>query len=73
LTASNPASTVKLSFAESMALLMPYLREKLLEQVRSIWFIVVYLLFFQVVILGLPVIYGSMIAIGIATVAIPLG
>jgi hypothetical protein len=72
LTAHHPGSPVKLSFAESMALLLPYLREKLLEQIRSIWFIVVYLLFFQVVVLGLPVIYGTMIAVGIATVALGL-
>ena len=72
MSTQSAISTVKLSFAESMALLLPYLREKLMEQIKSIWFIVVYLLFFQVVVLGLPVIYGTMIAIGIATVALGL-
>jgi hypothetical protein len=52
--------------------LLPYLREKFFEQVKSIWFIVFYLLFFQIVVLGFPIVHASTIAAGIAVVAIGL-
>lgn len=63
---------VQIGFKATLALLLPYFREKFFEQVRSIWFIVVYLLFFQIVVLGLPIVYGSMIAAGVLVVAVGL-
>jgi hypothetical protein len=69
----NPSSkTVQLGFHGTWAILLPYLREKFFEQVKSIWFIVFYLLFFQIVILGFPIVHASTIAAGIAVVAIGL-
>jgi hypothetical protein len=69
----NPSSkTVQLGFRGSWAILLPYLREKFFEQVKSIWFIVFYLLFFQIVVLGFPIVHASTIAAGIAVVAIGL-
>lgn len=64
--------TVKLGALTTLTVLWPYLREKFLEQLSSIWFIVAYLVFFQVVMLRLPVVYATMIAAGIATVALGL-
>lgn len=72
LSMSESAGAVRLGFLQTMVVLLPYLREKLLEQVGSIWFIVVYLLLFQIIVLQLPVIFASMIATGIAVVAIGL-
>lgn len=63
---------VQLGFKATLALLLPYFREKFFEQVRSIWFIVVYLLFFQIVVLGLPIVYVAMIAAGVLVVAVGL-
>ena len=69
----NPSSkTVQLGFHGTWAILLPYLREKFFEQVKSIWFIVFYLLFFQIVVLGFPIVHASTIAAGIAVVAIGL-
>ncbi len=65
-------NTVQLGFSGTMAILLPYLKEKFLEQIKSIWFIVFYLLFFQVVLLGLPIVYSSMIAVGILVVVVGL-
>ncbi|MGC1510485.1 DUF1538 domain-containing protein [Ketobacter sp.] len=65
-------NTVQLGFSGTLAILLPYLKEKFLEQIKSIWFIVFYLLFFQVVILGLPIVYSSMIAAGMLVVVIGL-
>ncbi|MGB5324152.1 MAG: DUF1538 domain-containing protein [Pseudomonadales bacterium] len=66
------ANAVQLGVAGTLAILLPYLREKFSEQVKSIWFIVFYLLFFQIVVLGLPIVYASMIAAGIVVVAVGL-
>ena len=64
--------TVKLGFTGTMAILWPYIQDKFLEQIKAVWFIVAYLLFFQVVILGLPIVYSSMIAVGILVVVFGL-
>ena len=63
---------VQLGFMATLAILLPYVREKFFEQVSSIWFIVFYLLFFQIVVLGLPIVYSSMIVAGIIIVAFGL-
>ncbi|MEM7543633.1 MAG: DUF1538 family protein, partial [Pseudomonadota bacterium] len=72
--ASLPMSNekIKLGFADTCAIILPYVREKFFEQISSIWFIVFYLLFFQIVVLGLPIVYSSMIAVGIIVVAFGL-
>lgn len=69
---SPSSKTVQLGFRGTWAILLPYLREKFFEQVKSIWFIVFYLLFFQIVVLGFPIVHASTIAAGIAVVAIGL-
>lgn len=69
---NSPQPVVRLGIRGTFAILWPYFRDNLLEQVRSIWFIVVYLALFQVVILGLPIVFAGMIGAGIAIVAIGL-
>jgi hypothetical protein len=54
------------------SILWRYFREKATEQLRSVWFIIVYLLLFQVFLLRLPVIYGLTIALGVMLVVIGL-
>ena len=44
---NQPLPAVRLGFLDTCAILWPYFRDNLLEQVRSIWFIVAYLLFFR--------------------------
>ncbi|MEM9532547.1 MAG: DUF1538 domain-containing protein [Pseudomonadota bacterium] len=74
ITDVSPAgqAATRLSFLGTLQLLLPYLLENLLEQVRSVWFIVVYLVVFQVLVLGLPIVYAGMIGIGIVIVAVGL-
>ncbi len=43
-----------------------------MAQISGIWFIVVYLLLFQILILKLPIVYAAMIAVGILIVAVGL-
>ncbi len=63
---------VRLGLADTFAILWPYFRDNLVDQIKSIWFIVVYLALFQILILGLPIVYAAMIACGILVVALGL-
>lgn len=65
-------NAVRLGLRGTLAILWPYVYENLTEQIRSVWFIVVYLAFFQIIVLGLPIVYSAMIGIGIAVVAVGL-
>ncbi len=66
------AQQVRLGPVETLRLLLPYVLRNLREQLRAIWFIVVYLLLFQILVLGLPVVHAAMIGIGIGIVALGL-
>ena len=59
----------RLGFWGSMSILWPYFRSKFLEQIKSVWFIVAYLLFFQILVLRLPIVFSAMIAVGLLIVA----
>ncbi|MFT4580890.1 MAG: hypothetical protein ACI8XZ_000614 [Gammaproteobacteria bacterium] len=64
--------SLSLGLRATLRILGPYVREKLFEQIRNVSFIVIYLAFFQIFILGLPIVFAAMISIGIATVALGL-
>lgn len=63
---------LRLGFSASCSILWPYFRDNFLDQVKSIWFIVMYLALFQILVLGLPIVYAAMIGIGIIIVAFGL-
>lgn len=63
---------LKLSFGETIGILWPYLRDKVVEQIQCVWFVIAYMVFFQVVIIGLPIVYSVTIAIGIFIVILGL-
>ena len=46
-------------------ILWPYFKRNFMGQVKSVWFIVAYLLVFQLLVLQLPVVYSLMISTGI--------
>ncbi|MFB9900823.1 DUF1538 domain-containing protein [Cerasicoccus arenae] len=62
----------KLGVKGILRLLSPYFREKFLDQVKSIWFIIFYLAAFQIFILGVPLVYAAMIGVGVFVVALGL-
>lgn len=68
----NKALQLELSLAEKWTILWPYITENFLSQLKSIWFIVAYLAVFQIFILGLPIVYTTMICVGIFVVIIGL-
>ena len=58
-------SEKQLGMRNTMRLLVPYFKRNFMEQLKSVWFIVAYLVVFQLLILGLPLVYSLMISAGI--------
>lgn len=61
-----------LSWPEKLELLGPYLRTRLMEQVRAVAFIVSYLVLFQLLILRIPIVQAGSIALGLGLVVVGL-
>jgi hypothetical protein len=62
----------KLGFALVLGILRPYIRGRFLEQLKSVWVIIAYLVLFQILILQLPIVYSLTIALGVLIVIIGL-
>ena len=63
---------IKVGFGQALAMLGPYAREKILEQIKSVAVIIIYLIFFQTVVLGIPIANATTIAIGLSLVILGL-
>ncbi len=74
MVTGNPTNSSRyhLGFRDTLRVLWPYVKQNFMSQVKGIWFIVVYLIVFQLLILQLPIVYSAMIAIGIFVVAVGL-
>ena len=68
--AENPR--YQLGLRDTLRVLWPYIKRNFFTQVEGIWFIVAYLIVFQLLILQLPIVYAAMIAVGIFIVALGL-
>lgn len=62
----------RLSLTDTLRIVGPYLQRNFVSQIKGIWFIVTYLLLFQLLVLTLPIVYAAMIAAGILIVAVGL-
>ncbi|MEL7537078.1 MAG: DUF1538 domain-containing protein [Pseudomonadota bacterium] len=72
MTIQTAPERFRLSMRDTLRILWPYVRRNFVEQIQGIWFIVVYLLLFQALVLNLPIVYAAMIATGILVVAVGL-
>lgn len=73
MSSSQPnVAPVRVSTLDTIKIVWPYVAENFKSQVKSIWFIVAYLAFFQIAILQLPLVYTFTIAVGIFIVALGL-
>jgi len=63
---------LRIGFRQAAALLLPYIGDRLLEQIRAVWLLIVYLVFFQTVILRIKIFEATAIAFGIGLVVIGL-
>ncbi len=69
---TNQNNTLSLGFKDSLKILIPYIQENFVEQLKGIWFIIAYLMIFQILILNLPIVFASMIGIGFLIVIVGL-
>lgn len=63
---------IKVGFRQGMRMVLPYAREKTVEQVKSVWLIIVYLILFLWLILRMPVAEALLVALGIGCVIVGL-
>lgn len=66
--AKNAPAKVKMSFRQALGMIAPYVKKKIIEQIKAVWLIVLYLIVFQIFILGIPVAEASVISVGIILV-----
>lgn len=59
---------VKIGYRQAMSMLVPYAKARLLEQLKAVALIIVYLILFQTLVLGIAVAQGAVIAAGLALV-----
>lgn len=52
----------RLGLRDALRVLWPYVRRNFLNQVSSIWFIVAYLILFQILVLKLPIVFAGGVA-----------
>lgn len=68
LRVQQATGKVKVSLGQMVGLLWPYVKKRVVEQIKSVALIILYLIFFQTVVLGLPVVDASIIAGGLVLV-----
>ena len=69
---SSDQSKLQLSFKQKISILLSFAKDKIMEQIQCVWFIIMYLVVFQILVLGLPIVYSLMIAVGILIVIVGL-
>ena len=69
---SSDQSKLKLSLKQKLSILLSFAKDKVIEQIQCVWFIIMYLVVFQILVLGLPIVYSLMIAVGILIVIVGL-
>jgi multisubunit Na+/H+ antiporter MnhC subunit len=69
---SSDQSKLQLSFQQKISILLSFAKDKIMEQIQCVWFIIMYLVVFQILVLGLPIVYSLMIAVGILIVIVGL-
>ncbi len=63
---------VKISFKQKLQMIYPYTKKRIMDQINSVSIIVLYLILFQIFILGIPINKASILAVGIGLVVLGL-
>lgn len=66
--ATHKTDKIKVGFAQAMQMILAYAKKRILEQIKSVWLIVLYLILFLRIVLQLPVIDAATIAVGLVIV-----
>ena len=69
---SSDQDKLRLTTKQKIGILCSFAKDKVVEQIQCVWFIILYLVVFQLLVLGLPIVYSLMIAVGIGIVIIGL-
>lgn len=69
---SSDQKKLQLTFKQKLSILLSFSKDKVVEQIQCVWFIILYLVVFQLLVLGLPIVYSLMIAFGIGIVIVGL-
>ena len=69
---SSDTSKLQLSLKQKLTIILSFSKDKVIEQIQCVWFIIMYLIVFQILVLGLPIVYSLMIAVGILIVIVGL-
>ena len=69
---SSDQSKLQLSLQQKISILLSFAKDKVIEQIQCVWFIIMYLVVFQILVLGLPIVYSLIIAVGILIVIVVL-
>lgn len=69
---SQQTGKISISFKEACGILTPYVKDRVVAQIKNVWIIVAYLVIFQTLILGIRITDASLIAFGIAAVIVGL-
>ncbi|MCR5699247.1 MAG: DUF1538 domain-containing protein [Treponemataceae bacterium] len=68
----NTKRKTKLNAGQALQLIVPYAKDKLVEQIKAVSVIVIYLVLFQLIVLRLPIQQAGVITLGIVLVVIGL-
>ena len=69
---SSDSKKLQLTARQKLGIILSFSKDKVVEQIQCVWFIILYLIVFQVLVLGLPIVYSLMIAAGIMIVIVGL-
>ena len=66
------AGKIKITFRQAIRMLLPYAKNRVMEQVKSVSLIIIYLILFQTIVLQMGIVEASVIAVGLSLVVVGL-
>jgi hypothetical protein len=63
---------VKVTFKQAAGLILPYIKKRIVEQLKAVSLIIIYLIAFQTIVLGIAITQALIIALGLALVIVGL-
>ncbi|NQU05155.1 MAG: DUF1538 family protein, partial [Calditrichaeota bacterium] len=63
---------IKVTFTQAIRMLLPYIRDRIMTQVKSVALIIIYLILFQTIVLQMGIVEASIIAVGLSLVVVGL-
>ena len=72
MSSQQTSGRVSVSFGQALKMLGPYAQGKIVEQIKTVFLIVAYLVLFQLVVLNIPISDALVVALGIGVVVLGL-